>query len=129
MNDAVVVGPLPTQRTFVRAPLYEPSNVTEPEPDAAASLDPELAAVLAAALAGAALPGAALVGAAAAAAPVEGAAAALVDTAALELGADDVALLWHAATVSNSATTPPAATRRWIAIFVSRARPRPSARG
>jgi len=106
---------------LVKVPLYEPSNVTGPEPAAAVgALAAEPTTALAAALAGAALDAAALVGAATA--------AALVDAAALELGADDVALLWHAATVSNTTTTPPVATRRRIRIFVSRGRPGPSVR-
>jgi hypothetical protein len=110
MNEAVVVGPLPTHTIALRAPLYEPSNVTEPEPDAAAgALGPELAAVLAAALAGAALTGAALDGAGAAAALVLGAAA--LDAPVVD-AADDVDLLWQAAVVSDSATTPTVATRR-----------------
>jgi hypothetical protein len=51
---------------------------------------------------------------AAAGAVVLGAAALEVDPA-----AEDVDLLWQAAVVSDSATTPAAATRRWVRMVVS----------
>jgi hypothetical protein len=95
--------------------------VTEPEPAAGALA---AAALLAAALAGAALLTAAPAGAALIAAAVEGAAAAatlVVGTGVFEVdpAGEDVALLWQAAVVSASNTTPTVAARRLVRMNVS----------